>query len=89
MIYSKLTVITDWLTFLPNNFSRVLAVYQRPSGEIVMFVDSLVYMFDLVSLRLTHGYPKHLSSVFNIQPNKLHTVFNSYTGCLLYTSRCV
>ena len=80
MIYSKPIIITDWLTFLPKNFSRVLAVYQRPSGEIVMFIDSLIYMFDLVSLQLIHGYPKYLSSVFNIQPSKLHTVFNSYTG---------
>ena len=80
MIYSKPIIITDWLTFLPKNFSRVLAVYQRPSGAIAMFVDSLIYMFDLVRLRLIHGYPKYLSSVFNIQPSKLHTVFNSYTG---------
>ena len=45
-----------------------------------MFVDSLVYMFDLMSLILNHGYPRHLQSLFNIQPNNLHSVFNSNIG---------
>lgn len=80
MTYSTPVIITDWLTFLPKNFSKLLAVYQRPSGEIVMFIDSFVYMFDLMSLRLINGYPRYLQSVFNIQPNKLHAIFNSYTG---------
>ena len=37
-------------------------------------------MFDLTSLKLSHGYPKHIQSLFNIQPDNLHAVFNSYTG---------
>lgn len=80
MTYSKPLIITDWLTFLPKNFTKVIAVYQRPSGEIVMFIDSYIYMFDITSLQIIRGYPKHLQSVFNIHPFRLHTVFNSYTG---------
>ena len=80
MTYSNPVIITDWLTFLPKDFSKVLAVYQRPSGEIVMFIDSAVYMFDLTSLRLCRGYPRQLESLFNVESNQLHSVFNSYTG---------
>lgn len=80
MTYSNPVIITDWLTFLPKDFSKVLAAYQRPSGEIVMFIDSVVYMFDLTSLRLSQGYPKQLQSLFNIDCKQLHAVFNSYTG---------
>lgn len=80
MSYSKPTIITDWLKFIPKNFSKIIAVYQRPSGEIVMFIDSLIYMFDIASLTLNYGYPRHIQSVFNIQPNNLHAVFNSYSG---------
>ena len=80
MIYTKSLIIKHWLTFLTRNSTKILAVYQRPSGEIVMFIDSLVFMFNLMSLKLSHGYPKHIQSLFNIQPNNLHTVFKSYTG---------
>lgn len=78
--YPKSLVITDWLTFLPRNFSKVSAVYQRPSGEIVMLIDSFVYMFHLTNLRLIPGYPRLIQSAFSISPSNLHTMFNSYTG---------
>lgn len=76
----KPLVITDWLTFLPRNFSKVSTVYQRPSGEIVMFIDSFVYMFHLTNLRLIPGYPRLIQAAFGISPSNLHAIFNSYAG---------
>ena len=54
-------------------------MYQRPSSETVMFVDSFVYVFDFMGLRLNHGYQIHLKSLFNIKPNNMDAVFNSNT----------
>lgn len=77
--YSNPIILTDWLTFLPKN-ATIFGVYQRPSGEIVMLVNSLVYMFDLTNFRLKVDYPKSIQTVFGISPKEVHTIFNSYSG---------
>lgn len=50
--YTSPKVITDWLTFLPKNFSNITAVYQRPNDEIVLISDLWVYYISTPYLTL-------------------------------------
>lgn len=38
--------------------------YQQPAGEVVLFIVPIVYMFNITSLKLPYGYPKHLKNLF-------------------------
>lgn len=49
--YKRPQLITDWLTFLPSNFTSITAVYQRPNDEIVIIVDETVYFVQTPSLQ--------------------------------------
>lgn len=78
--YTKPLVITDWLKFLPSNIKEINAVYQRPSGEVVIIVNNVVYMFDIQTQRLSSGFPKSIGSL-GLQSNTVvHGIFNSYRG---------
>lgn len=50
--YKRPQLITDWLPFLPSNFTSITAVYQRPNDEIVIIVDETVYFVQTPSLQL-------------------------------------
>ncbi|KYN45301.1 hypothetical protein ALC56_00246 [Trachymyrmex septentrionalis] len=52
----------DYMNFLPDNFS-LSAAYQTPSGEIVLFVNNMIYMVDYPSFKLKEDWPKYLSSL--------------------------
>ena len=73
-------LITNWLTFLPDEFREISAIYQRPSGEVVMFVDDEFYMINFPSLSLVSGYPKHISELGIGRGNTINAVVNTYTG---------
>jgi hypothetical protein len=73
-------LITDWLMFLPNGFKSVSGIYQRPSGEIAIFVGDHLYMMEFPSLRLVIGYPKHVTAMGIGQKIKFNAVVNAYTG---------
>lgn len=45
-------VITDWLKFLPTPFEKISGIYQKPDNEIVLFSESIVYIFEYVSFKL-------------------------------------
>lgn len=73
-------LITEWLNFLPNDFKTISAIYQRPSGEIVMIVHNKIYMINYPTFMLVKGYPISLSE-WNIRPNTvIHTLLNTYSG---------
>jgi hypothetical protein len=73
-------LITDWLTFLPQDFKNISTIYQRPFGEIVIIVDNMIYMIYFPSLVLVNGYPKSISSIGLSSKAKIHTAVNTYTG---------
>lgn len=81
MTYSNPAVTTDWSTFLPTNFSKIIAVCQRSSGEVMLLIDPLVYTFDIISLQLTYGYPNHIKSIFNIRPNNFQNFLYMFIRC--------
>ncbi|XP_049808976.1 stromelysin-1-like [Schistocerca nitens] len=39
-VHTKPQLISDWLTFLPKGFKNITAAYQRPSGDVVLFIDN-------------------------------------------------
>ncbi|KAG5311096.1 MMP14 protein, partial [Acromyrmex insinuator] len=56
------------------------AAYQRPSGELVLFINNIVYMIQYPSFKLKEGWPKHLSSL-GFPPNTfIDTVVNTNRG---------
>ncbi|KAG5319814.1 D2MP protein, partial [Pseudoatta argentina] len=68
-------ILNSYMNFLPDNFS-LSAAYQRPSGELVLFVNNIVYMVEYPSFKLKEGWPK-LSSL-GFPPNALiDTVVNT------------
>ncbi|XP_049813823.1 collagenase 3-like [Schistocerca nitens] len=73
-------LITDWLTFLPNDVNRIDGIYQRPSGELVIFSNNMIYMIHLHTLQLISGYPKPLSSTGLRNNFKLNGIVNTYSG---------
>ena len=65
---------TSYMNFLPDNFS-LSAAYQRPSGEIVLFVNNIVYMVEYPSFKLKEGWPSLES---RISPERFDRYRNKY-----------
>jgi succinate dehydrogenase/fumarate reductase cytochrome b subunit len=45
-------LITDWLSFIQHDYKNISSIYHRLSGEIIMFVDKMIYTIDFRSLIL-------------------------------------
>ncbi|XP_011069203.1 PREDICTED: collagenase 3-like [Acromyrmex echinatior] len=72
-------ILNSCMDFLPENFSSS-AAYQRPSGELVLFINNIVYMIKYPSFKLKEGWPKRLSSL-GFPPNTfIDTVVNTNRG---------
>ncbi|XP_049800011.1 stromelysin-1-like [Schistocerca nitens] len=62
-VRTKPQLISDWLTFLPKGFKNITAAYQRPSGDVILFIDNKLYIMEIPSFRLKFGYPTSLTSL--------------------------
>ncbi|XP_018378152.1 PREDICTED: uncharacterized protein LOC108770893, partial [Trachymyrmex cornetzi] len=72
-------VLNSYMDFLPDNFS-LSAAYQRPSGELVLFIHDVIYMVEYPSFKLKESCPKRLSSL-GFPPNIfINTVVNTNRG---------
>lgn len=80
--YEHPKLVRDYLTFLPENFTRISHIYQRAKGnEILMIVDDRVYIFEFPSFALSsewNGVP--LTSIGLPTGSTLRTIFRSYSG---------
>nr|DAC81292.1 TPA_asm: collagenase [Ladona dragonfly adintovirus] len=76
----KPLLITEWLRFLPITFKGISAIYQRPSGEMVLFDGDLVYMFEYPSLTLTSYYPVSITNFGIRHKAKVQAAVNTYAG---------
>ncbi|XP_018360159.1 PREDICTED: matrix metalloproteinase-25-like [Trachymyrmex cornetzi] len=75
--------LNTYMNFLPKNFS-LSAAYQRPSGEIVLFINYMVYMVIYPSFKLKEGWPKHLKNS-GIPPNVvINIAINTHKGRTTY-----
>ncbi|KAL6261852.1 hypothetical protein P5V15_006938 [Pogonomyrmex californicus] len=73
-------LLTDYLRFLPDNFTRLAGAYRRPSGQLVLFVDDTVYIIEYPSFELVPGWPRKLKDM-NLPPNaKINAVVNTNAG---------
>ncbi|XP_030751263.1 neutrophil collagenase-like [Sitophilus oryzae] len=70
-------VITDWLTFLHTPFEKISGIYQKPDNEIVLFSESMVYIFEYASFRLLKR--EHYNVLMQNYP-AIRGVVNSYRG---------
>ncbi|XP_050447459.1 neutrophil collagenase-like [Cataglyphis hispanica] len=61
--YGMPMTLTEYATFLPNNFTRLSAAYQRPSGDLALFADDKIYLAEYSSFRLKSGWPRSLHSI--------------------------
>ncbi|XP_011634737.1 matrix metalloproteinase-2-like [Pogonomyrmex barbatus] len=78
--YGRSLLLTDYLRFLPDNFTRLAGAYRRPSGQLVLFVDNTVYMIEYPSFELVPGWPRKLKDM-NLPPNaKINAVINTNAG---------
>lgn len=79
--------LKDHMTFLPDGNFSLSAAYQRPSGEIVLFVNDTIYMADYPSFKLSNGWPKKLkdmrfpknaviSAAINTNKGRTYVIFN-------------
>uniref|UniRef100_T1HU38 ZnMc domain-containing protein n=1 Tax=Rhodnius prolixus TaxID=13249 RepID=T1HU38_RHOPR len=50
--YTHPMYINRWLKFLPTNFTRVSAIYQRPNNDIIMIANNQMYIFNYPHLHL-------------------------------------
>lgn len=57
-------LIRSWLKFLPQNFTGIDAIYERPNGEIALFSDNNIYMFNPDTITLKPNYPMTYQKVF-------------------------
>ncbi|XP_011640667.1 matrix metalloproteinase-19-like [Pogonomyrmex barbatus] len=73
-------LLTDYLHFLPDNFTHLAGAFRRPSGQLVLFVDDTVYMAEYPSFELVPGWPRKLRDM-NLPPNaKINAVVNTNAG---------
>ncbi|XP_049809227.1 collagenase 3-like [Schistocerca nitens] len=79
-VRTKPQLISDWLTFLPKGFNNITAAYQRPSGDVILFIDNKLYIMEIPSFRLKFGYPTSLTSLSLRKNVILHSAVNTYSG---------
>ncbi|XP_020296881.1 matrix metalloproteinase-9-like, partial [Pseudomyrmex gracilis] len=77
-IYPRL--LTEYLRFLPSNFTKLGAVYQQPSGELVLFANGYVYLVSYPSLQLQNSWPRSFSEIELPSDAVINTAFQSPTG---------
>ncbi|KAF5276847.1 hypothetical protein FQA39_LY06399 [Lamprigera yunnana] len=78
--YGEPKIIFDWLNFLPSNFERINAIYQRPSGEIVFFINQEIYMMSYPGFKLLDGFPRKQDTIGVTSKLKINAALNSCTG---------
>ncbi|KAL6421591.1 hypothetical protein ACFW04_014320 [Cataglyphis niger] len=78
--YGKPITLTEYATFLPNNFTRLSAAYQRPSGDLALFANNAIYLAEYSSFRLKSNWPKSLHSIGFPRNAKINTAINAHSG---------
>lgn len=69
-------------TFLPANFSHVSAAYQRPCGNLILFLNDYVYQVKYPSLQLVLGWPINLQALRFSANVKINTAITTNTRYL-------
>jgi hypothetical protein len=78
---NKPKLITDYLTFLPDNFQEISHIYQRPDGTILLTTNNLYYIIDFPSFIVKNGYNgRSIISLGVPSGKKINAIFSTYSG---------
>ncbi|GAB1865881.1 Matrix metalloproteinase-2-like [Camponotus japonicus] len=69
----------DYFKFLPRNLTRISAMYQRPSGDVVIFAGDSVYLADS-NFQLKIGWPKSVEYVGFPRKARINAAINTHAG---------
>ena len=75
--YVKPLILRHWLPFLPTNFTEISGIYQKPNGQIAIFIDKSVYYIHYPSLR--YAGKDSMNSVFG-RDVRINAVLNTNHG---------
>ncbi|XP_050452189.1 neutrophil collagenase-like [Cataglyphis hispanica] len=78
--YGRSMTLTEYATFLPNNFTRLSAAYQRPSGDLALFANDAIYLAEYPSFRLKPNWPRSLHSIGFPRNAKINVAINMHSG---------
>ncbi|XP_077265658.1 stromelysin-2-like [Temnothorax americanus] len=78
--YNGPLALSNHMSFLHDNYTRVTAAYQSPSGDVVVFVDNLVYLVQYPELTLRPNWPKTLQELGFPPKTKINGAVNTHRG---------
>ncbi|XP_071633319.1 collagenase 3-like [Temnothorax longispinosus] len=79
--YKKPLLLTDYMKFLPKNFTHLTAAYQAPSGNIVLFAGNMSYMITYPRVKLDSTWPRSHTDLGLLDTNaKINAVLNTNEG---------
>ncbi|XP_050454127.1 stromelysin-2-like [Cataglyphis hispanica] len=77
--YGRPMTLTKYATFLPNNFTRLSAAYQRPSSDLALFANDAIYLAEYPSFRLKPNWPRSLHSIGFSRNAKINAAINTHS----------
>lgn len=80
--YTSPKLISDWLTFLPKDFTNITAIYQRPNDEIAIIIDQLVFYIQTPYLNLVRQ--TRVKSLVGRPVTKVNAAVSSNQGKTFY-----
>ncbi|XP_071576312.1 stromelysin-1-like [Temnothorax nylanderi] len=78
--YNGPLALSNHMSFLHDNYTRIAAAYQSPSGDLMVFVDNLVYMVQYPEFSLRPNWPKTLRELGFPADAKLNGAVNTHRG---------
>ncbi|XP_077261403.1 matrix metalloproteinase-18-like [Temnothorax americanus] len=78
--YNGPLALSNHMSFLHDNYTRVTAAYQSPSGDVVVFADNLVYLVQCPELTLRPNWPKTLQELGFPAKTKINGAVNTHRG---------
>ncbi|XP_024875230.1 matrix metalloproteinase-2-like, partial [Temnothorax curvispinosus] len=79
--YKKPLQLTDYMKFLPKNFTRLTAAYQTFSGNIMLFAGNMSYMITYPRLTLVSTWPRSYTDLgIPDTTRKVNAVLNTNEG---------
>ncbi|XP_024867349.1 matrix metalloproteinase-2-like [Temnothorax curvispinosus] len=78
--YNGPLALSKHMSFLHDNYTRVTAAYQSPSGDLMVFVDNLVYLVQYPEFSLRPGWPKTLQELGFPENALINGAVNTHRG---------
>ncbi|XP_077263615.1 stromelysin-2-like [Temnothorax americanus] len=78
--YNGPLALSNHMSFFHDNYTRVTAAYQSPSGDVVVFADNLVYLVQYPELTLRPNWPKTLQELGFPVKTKINGAVNTHRG---------